>query len=246
MFPKKDKNEFSQVYSIEIMTFDLLVSCQPFNKKKNSTHENLQGHKMLSVRSHHRRWYLWSGHDLRDEEDLSLTSAAEKKPSSSRVMRYASFDWMDTLLQFERVPQIHYRRYSVITSAEKKPSSSRVMRHASFDWMDTLLQFERVPQIHYRRYSVITSAEKKPSSSRVMRHASFDWMDTLLQFERVPQIHYRRYSVITSPIRFWIGSGSGPSPPPEGTAKRGPGGPGKPRGPATPGSPFSPKSPLEP
>ena len=205
MFPKKDKNEFSQVYSIEIMTFDLLVSCQPFNKKKNSTHENLQGHKMLSVRSHHRRWYLWSGHDLRDEEDLSLTSAAEKKPSSSRVMRYASFDWMDTLLQFERVPQIHYRRYSVITSAEKKPSSSRVMRHASFDWMDTLLQFERVPQIHYRRYSVITS-----------------------------------------PIRFWIGSGSGPSPPPEGTAKRGPGGPGKPRGPATPGSPFSPKSPLEP
>ena len=205
MFPKKDKNEFSQVYSIEIMTFDLLVSCQPFNKKKNSTHENLQGHKMLSVRSHHRRWYLWSGHDLRDEEDLSLTSAAEKKSSSSRVMR-----------------------------------------HASFDWMDTLLQFERVPQIHYRRYSVITSAEKKPSSSRVMRYASFDWMDTLLQFERVPQIHYRRYSVITSPIRFWIGSGSGPSPPPEGTAKRGPGGPGKPRGPATPGSPFSPKSPLEP
>ena len=205
MFPKKDKNEFSQVYSIEIMTFDLLVSCQPFNKKKNSTHENLQGHKMLSVRSHHRRWYLWSGHDLRDEEDLSLTSAAEKKPSSSRVMRYASFDWMDTLLQFERVPQIHYRRYSVITSAEKKPSSSRVMRHASFDWMDTLLQFERVPQIHYRRYSVITS-----------------------------------------PIRFCIGSGSGPSPPPEGTAKRGPGGPGKPGGPATPGSPFPPKSPLEP
>ena len=205
MFPKKDKNEFSEVYRIEIMTFDLLVSCQPFNKKKNSTHENLQGQKMLSVRSHHRRWYLWSGHDLRDEEDLSLTSAAEKKPSSSRVMR-----------------------------------------HASFDWMDTLLQFERVPQIHYTRYSVITSAEKKPSSSRVMRHASFDWMDTLLQFERVPQIHYRRYSVITSPIRFCIGSGSGPSPPPEGTAKRGPGGPGKPRGPATPGSPFSPKSPLEP
>ena len=164
MFPKKDKNEFSQVYSIEIITFDLLVSRQPFNKKKNSTHENLQGHKMLSVRSHHRRWYLWSGHDLRDEEDLSLTLAAEKKPSSSRVMR----------------------------------------------------------------------------------HTSFDWMDTLLQFEKVPQIHYRRYSVITSPIRFWIGSGSGPSPPPEGTAKRGPGGPGKPGRPATPGSPFSPEPPPGP
>lgn len=82
-------------------------------KEIKSTHENLQGHKMLSERSHHRRWYLRSGQDLRDEEDLPLTSAAEKKPSSSRVMRYTSYDWMDTLLQSTFQSLKEYHRYII-------------------------------------------------------------------------------------------------------------------------------------